>query len=112
MQSGAIRRQRRVGSVKLGAIRKESAGRDAEGQVSSAKQFATGARSAATSEEQSSAGAEAESAEPGSNRKERSVRKDKNRSGTGRETPSTEQSGHGAEGQVSSAEQSANGAKR
>ena len=107
-----MRTERSAGSAGREASRSEQSGLDAEAQVSSAKQFATGARSAATSEEQSNADAEAESVEPGSIRKERSVRKDKNRSDTGREATSTEQSGHGAEGQVSSAEQSANGAKR
>jgi len=63
--------ERSAGSAGREASSEEQSERDAEGQVSSAKQFATGARSAATSEEQSNADAEAESAEHGANRKER-----------------------------------------
>jgi len=43
VQSGAIRWRRRAGSNVQGAIRKESARHDAEGQVSSTKKFVHGA---------------------------------------------------------------------
>jgi hypothetical protein len=55
--------ERSAGSAGREASSEEQSERDAEGQVSSAKQFATGARSTVLSEEQSNANAEAESAE-------------------------------------------------
>jgi len=103
--------ERSAGSAGREASSKEQSERDAEGQVSSAKQFATGASSTVLSEEKSNADAEAESVELRSG--PQGTIRGQHRAGSDEHgSIRKERAGRGAEGQVSSAGQSASGAER